>query len=59
MREQSRFFLVYESGRLSDLLGLEILDTKRETDFDLMVLVASDVCKAPLAFISFVDAERV
>jgi signal transduction histidine kinase len=48
-----------EKDRLSELLSLEILDTRRESDFDLIVLVAAELCKAPYAFISFVDAERV
>lgn len=61
MSDQSPFFPTQanEKERLSELLSLEILDTERESDFDLLALVAAEICKAPFAFISFVDAERV
>ena len=48
-----------EVSRLAELHALGILDSEREADFDLLTAVAAEICHAPFAFISFVDAQRV
>jgi serine/threonine protein kinase len=47
-----------ELGRLAALERLEILDTEPEPEFDDLALLASQVCEAPFALISFVDRDR-
>jgi serine/threonine protein kinase len=47
-----------ETGRLAALARLEILDTGPEQEFDDLTLLASQLCAAPVAFISFVDRDR-
>ena len=47
-----------EAARLAALARYEILDTEPERDFDDLVLVASSLCDAPMARISFVDRDR-
>src|SRR4051794_19183842 len=47
-----------EQGRLNALQSYAILDTPRETDFDLLARLAAQVCQTPIAKISFVDAGR-
>jgi GAF domain-containing protein len=48
-----------ENDRLEALARLAILDTGPEDSYDRLVLLASQVCDAPMALISFVDAERL
>jgi diguanylate cyclase (GGDEF)-like protein/PAS domain S-box-containing protein len=40
------------------LLGLEIMDTPPEAEFDDLVLLASEICNAPISLVSLVDSER-
>jgi diguanylate cyclase (GGDEF)-like protein/PAS domain S-box-containing protein len=47
-----------EQGRLNALKSYAILDTPRETDFDLLVRLAAQVCQTPIAKVSFVDEGR-
>ncbi|WP_052401245.1 sensor histidine kinase [Muricoccus aerilatus] len=47
-----------ERERLAALLRYDILDTPREADFDDIVAIASEVCGAPIALVSLVDADR-
>jgi len=47
-----------ESQRLAALHKFEILDSLPSQAFDDITLLASTVCKAPIALISLVDAER-
>ena len=47
-----------ETSRLEALARYEILDTEPEREFDDLTRLASHVCGAPLARISFVDRER-
>lgn len=48
----------YETQRLQALAGYRILDTPRDAAFDDIVEVASLICEAPIALISFVDRDR-
>lgn len=48
-----------EQDRLEALARLGILDTGPEDSYDRLVLLASQVCDAPLALISLVDARRL
>lgn len=48
-----------ETKRLTALNNYHILDTLPEIDFDDLTLIASHVCHAPIAFISFVDETRL
>lgn len=50
--------LELERERLAALLRYDILDTPREADFDDIVAIASEVCGAPIALVSLVDADR-
>ena len=45
-------------ARVRSLMATGILDTKAETAFDDVVRLAALVCKAPIAVVSFVDADR-
>jgi GAF domain-containing protein len=48
-----------EQDRLEALARLAILDTGPEDSYDRLVLLASQVCDAPIALISLVDAHRL
>jgi len=47
-----------EEATLTALLGLEILDTAPEPEFDALVHAAAAVCGVPMALISLIDRER-
>jgi PAS domain-containing protein len=47
-----------ETTRIQTLRRYEILDTKPEQEFDDLTLLASHICKAPVAMISLVDQHR-
>ncbi|HSV54587.1 MAG TPA: sensor domain-containing diguanylate cyclase [Burkholderiaceae bacterium] len=48
-----------EADRLAALAGYGLLDTAADADFDLLAEVAAELCGAPYAFVSLVDADRV
>ena len=47
-----------ENNRLTDLLSYHILDTPAEDEYNNIVSLASKLCSAPIAVISFVDETR-
>jgi anti-sigma regulatory factor (Ser/Thr protein kinase) len=47
-----------EAGRLAALRRYRILDTEPEQAFDDLVLLASQICRTPIALISLVDSDR-
>jgi len=47
-----------EEKRLQALCALHILDTPAEAVFDDLAAMAADLCGAPIALVSLVDAER-
>jgi two-component sensor histidine kinase len=47
-----------EPARISALHTYRILDTPRESDFDDIVQLASQICDAPISVINLIDAER-
>lgn len=47
-----------EAERLEALAGYKILDTEAERNFDDITLLASHVCRTPIALISLVDENR-
>jgi PAS domain S-box-containing protein len=47
-----------ESARLAVLKRYEILDTPNEAEFDDLTRLAADICDAPIALVSLVDADR-
>ncbi|MEO7961346.1 MAG: ATP-binding protein [Ginsengibacter sp.] len=47
-----------ESERLAALHSYHILDTAEEKDYDDLTLLASAICNAPIALVSFVDDNR-
>ncbi|EWY41259.1 ATPase [Skermanella stibiiresistens SB22] len=49
---------ISEIQRLEALRGYGILDTPREEEFDDLTRLAAYVCRAPVALVSFVDANR-
>lgn len=49
---------ISEEGRLKELHSYEILDTPPEKAFDDVTLLASQICKVPIAYISLIDGER-
>src|SRR6202045_1189411 len=49
---------VNEEGRIAALEKYAILDTDPEQSFDDLTLLASFVCKTPIALISLVDEDR-
>ena len=56
MNRQQALFI--EDKRLTALNSYNVLDTLPEKDFDAITRLASYICKAPIALISFIDAER-
>src|SRR5262249_16685656 len=46
-----------EAARLAALRSLDILDTAPEEAFDELITLAALICQAPVALISFVDAD--
>jgi GAF domain-containing protein len=47
-----------DAARVAALQKYEILDTEPEKAFDDLVLLASHICKTPIALISLVDEDR-
>ncbi|RYE91521.1 MAG: GAF domain-containing protein, partial [Myxococcales bacterium] len=47
-----------EPQRLATLDECQILDTPREESFDEIAQLAADLCGAPMAAVSFLDADR-
>lgn len=47
-----------EAERLAALHRLQILDTEAEAALDDLVVLASELCDAPIALVSLIDAER-
>ncbi|RFZ81239.1 PAS domain S-box protein [Mucilaginibacter terrenus] len=47
-----------ESGRLTALHSYDILDSLPEKEYDAIARLASYICQAPLAFITFIDNDR-
>jgi hypothetical protein len=47
-----------EEQRLEALWAYQILDTPPEPDFDELLRLAVQICHAPVALITFIDAER-
>jgi diguanylate cyclase (GGDEF)-like protein/PAS domain S-box-containing protein len=48
-----------EQDRLNALKSYAILDTPRETDFDLLTRLLAQICETPIATVSFVDERRL
>ncbi|EAU40443.1 putative signal transduction histidine kinase with GAF domain [Fulvimarina pelagi HTCC2506] len=48
----------FESARAAALARYHILDTPREDEFDDLAQIASEVCEAPIALVSFLDEHR-
>ncbi|MDF2599889.1 MAG: blue-light-activated histidine kinase 1 [Methylobacterium brachiatum] len=46
------------ADRLAELHDLAILDSEPEPLYDDLVRIAAHVCRAPVALVSLVDAER-
>src|ERR1700754_762968 len=49
---------VEEPQRLAELYHYEILDTPEEEDFNEIVQLASQICKAPISAITLLDHSR-
>lgn len=49
---------INDEQRVENLREYEILDTAPEQIFDDIVLIAAQICKTPVALISFVDKDR-
>ena len=47
-----------ETARLAELRQYNVLDTLPEEAFDDLTLLASQICDAPIALVSLVDADR-
>ncbi|MCK0168941.1 histidine kinase [Jannaschia sp. S6380] len=47
-----------QAERLRALRAYEILDTPRESDFDDIVALTSEICEAPISVVNLIDAER-
>ncbi|MDP4023621.1 PAS domain S-box protein [Methylobacterium sp. NEAU 140] len=46
------------ADRIAELRDLSILDSEPEAPYDDLIRIAAHVCRAPVALVSFVDAER-
>ncbi|MBS1523231.1 MAG: GAF domain-containing sensor histidine kinase [Bacteroidetes bacterium] len=47
-----------EQERLQDLVETELLDTPKESEFDDIVKLASQICNMPISLITLVDSNR-
>jgi PAS domain S-box-containing protein len=47
-----------EKGRLTALQSYHVLDTLPEEEYDAIARLASYICQAPIAFITFIDDDR-
>jgi two-component sensor histidine kinase len=47
-----------EEGRLAALASYDILDTPRERDFDEIALLASEICRTPIAVVNLIGPGR-
>ncbi len=47
-----------ETSRLNALLDYQVLDTHEERSYDDITLLASLICKTPIALVSLVDSDR-
>jgi tRNA A-37 threonylcarbamoyl transferase component Bud32 len=47
-----------EAARMAALLHCDVLDTSPESAFDDIVGLASQICEAPMALVTLIDAER-
>ena len=47
-----------ERARLAALASYGVLDTPAESDFDVLTTLAAELCDAPYALVSLVDADR-
>jgi anti-sigma regulatory factor (Ser/Thr protein kinase) len=47
-----------ETARLTELRRYKILDTEPERAFDDLVMLAAQICAAPMALLTLIDAER-
>ena len=56
--EQISMSLATADLRLASLRSYDVLDTGAEAGFDDVAQLAADMCGAPIALVSFVDAER-
>ncbi|RYY69884.1 MAG: sensor histidine kinase [Chitinophagaceae bacterium] len=59
MTDTSTPFLFTEKDRLQTLNSYQVLDTDPEHSFNNIVQLAGYVFNVPIAFISFIDAERI
>src|SRR5688572_20830624 len=48
-----------EANRLKALHSYHVLDTPAEEGFDELTRLAAHICGAPIALVSFIDAERL
>ena len=48
----------FEPARLAALRAYDILDTPRESDFDDIVMLASQICRTPISVINLIDETR-
>ncbi|HEY6931416.1 MAG TPA: diguanylate cyclase, partial [Thermoanaerobaculia bacterium] len=47
-----------ETTRIQTLRSYEILDTEPEQEFDDLALLASHICRTPVAMITLIDEHR-
>ena len=47
-----------ESERLADLRTYDVLDSPSDTELDQITLLASQICRTPIALISLIDSDR-
>ena len=50
--------LPHDPARIAALRAYDILDTPRESDFDDIVMLASQICGTPMAVINLIDETR-
>ncbi len=48
----------HQAARLAALRAYDILDTPRESDFDQIVMLASQICQTPISVINLIDEHR-
>jgi PAS domain S-box-containing protein len=58
VREKQQSYTGNEHDRLIALHSYHVLDTLPEKEYDAIARLASYICQAPIAIISFIDAER-
>ena len=58
MKNEKKVSLIKEEKRLKALKSYDLLDSKREVEFDRITKLASLICETPISLITLIDENR-